>query len=83
MDCWNLHYKIVLFNFYVSFTFSDYQMQQLQQTTAINQQQMSISQQQQQSKRLSATDFCNYNTAPRGFTTGQPVYHPVMFYNIS
>jgi len=28
-------------------------------------------------------DFGNYNTAPRGFTYGTPVYHPVMFYKIS
>lgn len=63
----------------MSFFISGYQMQQMQQQTSIQQQQMAS----QQQKRLSATDFCNYNTAPRGFSTGQPVYHPVMFYNIS
>lgn len=52
------------------------------QQTANSLEQMSISSS-QQSKRLSATDFSNYNTAPRGFSTGERVYHPVMFYNIS
>ncbi|CAL8106400.1 unnamed protein product [Orchesella dallaii] len=69
---------------YSSNQVEDYQSQQIiQQTTAALDQQLSISSQQAQAKRLSATDFCNYNTAPRGFTTGQPVYHPVLFYNIS